>query len=164
MLFLSFFGFMWQDPHFIGVPKSVDDLIRQGYVRTAKITTQLSFSIQCIHPIVLFINKNPFLSFINYNSFPIFSRYIRWQHTSDFVDSSFYNLCLPQLKFLEWLIPLHTIYISFNFIIFIKCNYFFIIFIMIIVRVDTNLTAFRIPSATKKSVQWSSLHDCTIFI
>ncbi|XP_067632974.1 probable Ufm1-specific protease 1 [Eurosta solidaginis] len=24
--------------------------------------------------------------------------YIRWQHTSEFVDSSFYNLCLPQLK------------------------------------------------------------------
>ncbi|XP_055316574.1 probable Ufm1-specific protease 1 isoform X1 [Sitodiplosis mosellana] len=45
------------DPHYVGVPKSVDDLIDQGY--------------------------------------------IRWQHTSDFVDSSFYNLCLPQLKFMS---------------------------------------------------------------
>lgn len=56
ILFFSYFC-LSQDPHFVGVPKSVDDLIHQGY--------------------------------------------IRWQHTSDFVDSSFYNLCLPQLKYLD---------------------------------------------------------------
>lgn len=44
-----------QDPHFVGVPDSVDDLIERGY--------------------------------------------IRWQRASDFDDSSFYNLCLPQLSF-----------------------------------------------------------------
>ncbi|XP_054738226.1 probable Ufm1-specific protease 1 [Anastrepha obliqua] len=42
------------DPHFVGVPKSVQELVDHG----------------CI----------------------------RWQHTSEFVDSSFYNICLPQLK------------------------------------------------------------------
>ncbi|XP_039953688.1 probable Ufm1-specific protease 1 [Bactrocera neohumeralis] len=42
------------DPHFSGVPKSVQELVERGY--------------------------------------------IRWQHTSEFVDSSFYNICLPQLK------------------------------------------------------------------
>lgn len=25
--------------------------------------------------------------------------FVKWQHTSEFVDSSFYNLCLPQLKY-----------------------------------------------------------------
>lgn len=24
--------------------------------------------------------------------------FVKWQHVSSFVDSSFYNLCLPQLK------------------------------------------------------------------
>lgn len=27
--------------------------------------------------------------------------YVKWQHTSDFIDSSFYNLCLPQIKYKE---------------------------------------------------------------
>ncbi|XP_075165757.1 putative Ufm1-specific protease 1 [Haematobia irritans] len=42
------------DPHYSGVPASIDDLIKKGY--------------------------------------------IRWQNTKEFVDSSFYNLCLPYLK------------------------------------------------------------------
>ncbi|CAD7014287.1 unnamed protein product [Ceratitis capitata] len=41
------------DPHFVGVPESVQELVERGY--------------------------------------------IRWQHTSEFVDSSFYNICLPQI-------------------------------------------------------------------
>lgn len=45
---------MWQDPHFVGIAESAEDLVRLGFVK--------------------------------------------WQHTSEFVDSSFYNLCLPQLK------------------------------------------------------------------
>lgn len=61
MWFFFFFNvllfFVRQDPHFVGVPKSVKELMYQGY--------------------------------------------IRWQHTSAFVDSSFYNLCLPQLKYLD---------------------------------------------------------------
>lgn len=28
-------------------------------------------------------------------------RWVKWQNLNDFVDSSFYNLCLPQLKYRE---------------------------------------------------------------
>ncbi|XP_055837962.1 probable Ufm1-specific protease 1 [Episyrphus balteatus] len=45
--------FLVIDPHFVGRPKSAEELIQCGY--------------------------------------------IRWQHSSEFVDSSFYNLCLPQI-------------------------------------------------------------------
>ncbi|XP_055379888.1 probable Ufm1-specific protease 1 [Condylostylus longicornis] len=46
--------FLVIDPHFVGKPKSIQELIEKGYVR--------------------------------------------WQHTSEFIDSSFYNLCLPQIS------------------------------------------------------------------
>ncbi|XP_061392599.1 probable Ufm1-specific protease 1 [Musca vetustissima] len=42
------------DPHYSGIPSTIDELIKKGY--------------------------------------------IRWQNTKEFVDSSFYNLCLPYLK------------------------------------------------------------------
>lgn len=35
--------------------------------------------------------------------------YVKWQNCSDFVDSSFYNLCMPQIKLTKWLKIHHDI-------------------------------------------------------